>query len=50
MENKNNFPTELDALAAFLAILDDLQIVYFFAPGYDLEFYPVNPVNPVKKS
>lgn len=28
MENKNNFPTELDALAAFLAILDDLQIIY----------------------
>jgi hypothetical protein len=28
MENSSNFPTELDALAAFLAILDDLKIVY----------------------
>jgi hypothetical protein len=28
MENSSNFPTELDALAAFLVILDDLKIVY----------------------
>jgi hypothetical protein len=28
MENSSNFPTELDALAAFLAILDDLKILY----------------------
>jgi hypothetical protein len=28
MENNTHFPTELDALAAFLAILDDLKIVY----------------------